>query len=86
MKQLNITAAMSVVVETRVVDISRDHKNSYFFEMADDLSATNAGVGRVSPTVPPSAHSRKSSTGDSAFYEDEAAEDSELCRVSEAEY
>ena len=73
---------MSVIVDTRFVDIGRDTKDSYYFEIPDDLSATNAVVGRSSPIVSTSAHSRKSSTGDSAFYEDETVEDNELIRVS----
>lgn len=75
---------MSLLVETRVPDIIRRESKEFYFEMADDLSATNAGLGRLSPTasLPPSAHSRKSSTGDSAFYEYDANEDCELSRVS----
>ena len=72
---------MSTIVETRLAEISRR------FEPTDDLSAIGSSMERLSPTPvqPHSAHSRTSSTGDSAFYEYDTNEYSEhqLCHRSE---
>lgn len=83
MKPNHLNVTMSCLVETRLADISRQF---------EDLSVTNSSMERLSPTavLPPSAHSRKSSTGDSAFYDYDPAEDShetpfkhQLCQRTE---